>query len=277
MQNKLVFMMIDGLRLDKARLHMGFMEHLVEQKKAAFYQVHSQLPSLSRPMYELLLTGVVPAESQIVSNLSVQASKEESLFDLTSKNHLVNATASYYWVSELYEHAPFRIFQDRIQHHPDHPIQHGIFYMQDDYPDSHLLMDANYLLNTYAPDFLYIHSMNVDDAGHKFKPDSFEYCNKVAEIDNILSLCIPKWIEAGYQVIVTADHGMNPLGFHGGTSKEERHVPLYILSDKVAMEEHSDSFVSQLMIAPLACHLLQIEKSEKMQELALPGLKTGVN
>jgi len=55
--SKLIFILIDGLRKDTAFAHMGFMEHLLEAGMAARYTVQSELPSLSRPLYEVLMTG----------------------------------------------------------------------------------------------------------------------------------------------------------------------------------------------------------------------------
>src|SRR5690625_3805086 len=236
MSNKLIVVMIDGLRNDSARGNLGYIEHLVDVNKAARSQVLSELPSLSRPLYEVLLTGTPSTENRITSNRSVRLSKEESLFHLTKKQGLVNATASYYWVSELYNRAPFAFHRDREQYNPEKPIQYGKFYFEDHYPDSHLLLDGEALRQQINPDFLYIHSMNVDDTGHKFGSDSKEYREKVLQIDQYLSELIPVWLEHHYQVVVTADHGMSELGLHGGTTEGERMVPLRSEERRVGKE-----------------------------------------
>jgi predicted AlkP superfamily pyrophosphatase or phosphodiesterase len=270
--NKLAFIMIDGLRYDTAVFQMGFMHHLIEQKVAARYQVQSELPSMSRPLYEVLLTGTPSIKNGITTNQTVRRSKEESLFHLTKKNGLTNATASYYWVSELYNSAPFHPLTDRIQMDETKPIQRGIFYFEDHYPDSHLFADANFLLQTYEPDFLYVHSMNVDDDGHRFTADSKEYRNRVIAVDTILASMLPVWLEKGYQIIVTSDHGMNADGMHGGTTSADRDVPLFVISDKVKAGIYQE-IIPQLQITPLACELLGIEPSPAMQKLSVPGVK----
>lgn len=273
MSNKLAFIMIDGLRYDTAVSQMGYMHHLVEYGKAARFKVKSELPSLSRPLYEVLLTGTPVYKNGITTNQTVRLSHEESLFHLTKKNGLKNATASYYWVSELYNSAPFNPMTDRIQLETDKPIEHGIFYWEDHYPDSHLFADANALVNSFQPDFLYVHSMNVDDDGHKFTADSKEYRNRGIAADIILASFVPKWLEAGYQIIITADHGMNNDGQHGGTTSADRDVPLFIISDRMAPGIYEEE-IPQLQIAPLACALLNIEPSPAMQELSIPNVKT---
>lgn len=266
MSNKLIVVMVDGLRNDLARENLGYMEHLVEAGIATRAVIQSELPSLSRPLYEVLLTGTPSSVNGITSNGSVRLSDQESLFHLTKKHGLVNATASYYWVSELYNRAPFDFLYDREQRNPDRPIQYGKFYFEDDYPDSHLLLDGEVLRQQVNPDFLYIHSMNVDDAGHKFGSDSKEYRQKILQVDQYLSELIPLWRSEGYQIVITADHGMTEWGHHGGTTDGERMVPLYVLSDNVK-KGRFDSVIPQLVFAPFMCQLLAIPKSEKMQEL----------
>jgi predicted AlkP superfamily pyrophosphatase or phosphodiesterase len=264
--------MLDGLRYDTAIEQMGYLGHLVEKGAAARYKVKSEVPSMSRPLYEVLLTGTPPIENGITSNSIVRLSTEESLFHLIKRNGLTNATASYFWVSELYNKAPFNPYEDRIQHNPDMPIQHGIFYYEDHYPDTHLFADGHHLLQTVQPDFLYVHSMNIDDEGHKHTADSPQYRTSVIQADIILANILPKWLEEGYQVMITADHGMNDDGQHGGMKDDVRDVPLFILSDKVTPGIYEEE-VPQLMIAPLACYLLNIAPSNKMRSLELFGIK----
>lgn len=273
--NKLAFIMIDGLRYDTAVAQMGFLHHLIEQHMAARYRVQSELPSMSRPLYEVLLTGTACIQNGITTNETVRLSKEESLFHLTKKHGLRNAAAAYYWVSELYNSTPFSRWSDRIQMDETQAIQRGIFYFEDHYPDSHLFADAHFLMQTYEPDFLYVHSMNVDDDGHRFTADSKEYRNRVIAVDTILASLLPIWLEKEYQVIVTADHGMNGDGMHGGNTPADREVPLFVISDKVNPGLYEE-VIPQLQIAPLACALLGIEPSPAMQSLGIPGLKNTV-
>ena len=261
---------LDGLQFKTAVSSMGYMNHLVEKSKSSFYKVQSELPSLSRPLYEVLLTGTPCYANGITSNQTVRLSKEESIFHLAVNKGYTTASASYYWVSELYNRAPFNIYEDREQHDERMPIQHGKFYFDDAYPNSHLFADAEYLRKTFNPDFLYIHPMGIDDAGHKFGSDSKEYRTMVLQADDILSLLMPSWIEMGYEIIVTSDHGMNVDGSHGGTGSDEREVPLFIISNRIEPKIY-DEIVPQLSIAPLVCRLLNIEPSSQMRTIAVPG------
>lgn len=271
MSNKLVVVVVDGMRYDLAIENLGYMEHLAASNQATRCRVVSELPSLSRPLYEVLLTGTPSSMNGITHNGAVRLSQQQSLFHLTAKHGLVNATASYYWVSELYNRAPFHFIEDRDQHDDTKPIQHGRFYWEDHYPDTHLLLDGESLRRQVNPDFLYIHSMNIDDAGHKFGSDSKEYRAAILRVDNVLSELIPIWKNEGYQIVVTADHGMSEWGLHGGTTDGERMVPLYVISDKVEKGIH-DVTLGQLSFAPLMCQLMNIPKADAMQKLPQSAL-----
>lgn len=271
LNNRVVLVVLDALKFETACTHMGFMQHLVEQKKAARFEVKGELPSMSRPLYETILTGTPVMEHGIYHNLVNRQSKEQSIFHLLQLKGRTSAAAAYYWVSELYQKSPFNPFEDRIQLQTDLPITSGIFYFEDYYPDSHVYADANFLLEHQNPDFLYIHPMNIDDDGHKYSGDSVEYRNRVLAADSLLSLNIPKWLALGYDVVVTADHGMTKDGNHGGNSVEDRHVPLFVVSECVKPGVYSE-LISQLQLAPLVCYLLQLEPSSKMVPLQLPCL-----
>ena len=55
---KLVMIVSDELRDDTAAEQMGHLEHLVETKRASRYTVVAELPTMSRPLYERLQTGL---------------------------------------------------------------------------------------------------------------------------------------------------------------------------------------------------------------------------
>lgn len=266
---------LDGLRYDVAATQMGYMNHLVEKSKAALYKVKSELPSWSRPLYEVLLTGTPAHMNGITSNRVVRLSKQKSIFHLATENGLITAAAAYHWVSELYNKAPFYYLADREQHDVSKPIQHGKFYFEDHYPDSHLMADAEYLRTTYDPDFLYIHPMNIDDAGHHHTSDSRQYRGSAISIDSHLGVLVPIWMEQGYTILVTSDHGMNEDGNHGGTGEGERDVPLFAIGGQFEPGFYTDEYVPQLALAPLVCRLLNLNPTEAMVSIPLPGCMAG--
>ncbi|MGG0238001.1 alkaline phosphatase family protein [Bacillus rhizoplanae] len=275
MSNKVIAVVVDGMRYDKACETLGFIQHLVETNQTALYKVKSELPSFSRPLYEVLLTGTPASMNGITSNQIVRLSTEKSLFHLTKENGLRNATASYYWVSELYNRAPFHFIEDREQEDHAKPIQYGKFYWDDDYPDSHVMMDAEALRRKYDPHFLYIHTLGVDTKGETYGSESKEYRDQILQMGSLLAQLLPIWMKAGYHILITSDHGMSEYGNHGGITDGERDTPLFIISPRVEAGIYEE-VVPQLAFAPLVCELLGIEPTDKMISYKLPGLKDAV-
>jgi hypothetical protein len=60
---------------------------------------------------------------------------------------------------------------------------------------------------------------------------------------------------------------MNPYGFHGGNTVDQRTVPLYVCSPAVRTGFFTDEPISQQLIAPLLCKLLTINKGREMLDL----------
>jgi predicted AlkP superfamily pyrophosphatase or phosphodiesterase len=271
MRTKVIMVVVDGLQYDAAVTQMGYLNHLVETGKAARCLVRSELPSLSRPLYEVLLTGTPSSVNRITSNQTVRRSNQVSLFELLKQRGLRTAAAAYYWVSELYNRAPFDFVEDRFQTDEEKPIQYGLFYFDDAYPDSHLMLDGELLRRRYDPDFLYIHPMGVDHAGHLYGSDSKQYRGKAIEMDSLLAMLLPVWMDAGHQIVVTSDHGMNRDGQHGGTGDDERHVPLYAIGSRITAGVYEEA-VPQLAVAPLICQLFGVEPSAAMISYEWPFL-----
>ncbi len=228
---KVILVLIDGLAWSVARECTGYLSGLMEAGKASRYQLRCELPSLSRPLYECILTGVSPVNNGIVHNYITRLSDQQSIFHLAHAAGLRTAAAAYYWISELYNRSPWQAQRDRHTHDESLPIQHGAFYFKDHYPDEHLFLDAEWLRQQYDPNFLLIHPMNIDDAGHQAGLNSTEYRNQARYTDTILSEFMPRWISEGYQIVITSDHGMNDDRTHGGTMECERDVPLWLIGD----------------------------------------------
>jgi len=262
-----ILIILDGCGYAAASENLGFAEHMTEQGLAAKYKVTGELPGLSRPMYETLHTGLPVNEHGITNNLIVRRSNCTSVFDLCRNNGLSTAAAAYYWISELYVRSPFDYIYDRIQLDKDSAVQNGIYYYEDFYPDSHVFADAEFLRCFCSPDFMLVHPMQIDFSGHRYGSDSIEYREAIAKEDTILSTYIPLWMSSGYDIILTADHGMNEFRLHGGNSSLQRDVPLYIFSPKVNHGNFTEKPISQLSIAPLICALLEIPPSPEMRTL----------
>ena len=162
MPNKVIFVLLDGLCQQTARECMGSLGAQLERGSGVFCRVQSELPSLSRPLYECLLTGANPLTSGVICNSVVRRSTQESIFDLASAQGRITAASAYHWVSELYNHAPYDPVTDRIINDKSAAIQHAVFYQWDDYPDEAVFFDAEMLRRRYDPDFLLIQENRPD-------------------------------------------------------------------------------------------------------------------
>lgn len=253
---KVILVVLDGLNADVAENNMGFLSAMCQEKLGRYYRLQCELPSMSRPLYECILTGVKPVKSGIVHNGVTRLSHEKSIFHYAKQAGLKTAAAAYHWVSELYNVSPFVAHLHRHTANEDLPIQYGHFYYEDHYPDSHLFDDAEHLRLTYSPDFLLVHPMNIDDAGHRAGLDSMKYRNSARQADTLLSYCLQDWLADGYQVLVTADHGMNNDQSHGGILPEERAVPLFVFGSAFSM---ADATVAQTELCGTMAEILAVK------------------
>ncbi len=253
---KVILILSDGLRYDTAVTRMGYLGHLVEARRASLYKVIGELPSMSRPMYETIHTGLLTSEHGIVSNAVVRRSTKPNIFELAVKAGKSTAAAAYWWFSELYNRAPYDPIEDREVDDETLLIQHGRFYTQDDYPDIDLFNTAAFLVRRYQPDYLLIHPMGMDNMGETYGADSSQYRNHAIRQDIWLSRHIVEWLERSYTILLTGNHGISADRTHGGTTPDVREVPLYLLAPEGQGKGDTGEELSQLQIAPTICMLL---------------------
>jgi len=267
--SKVILVLSDGLRYDTAAASMGYLGHLVEAKLASLYKATGELPSLSRPMYETIHTGLPVNAHGIVANLVVRGSTKPNIFHLAHAFGKKTAAAAYFWFSELYNRCPYDPIEDREVDNESLAIQHGRFYTQDEFPDIELFSMAGMLVRRFTPDYLLVHPMGMDHTGETHGANSSEYRNHAIRQDRWLAPYLAEWMERGYDILVTADHGMNSDGLHGGTTPEVREVPLYFIRPAAAGLGDTGKTISQLQIAPTVCKLSELEIPNTMKSAPL--------
>ena len=269
--SKVILVVCDALRDDVAEQYMGYLEHLVETRRATRYSVIGELPSMSRPMYETLHTGLTSSEHGITNNNIVRRSNMPNVFQCAREAGLVTAASAFCWYSELYNRAPYDIVNDREVDDESLNIQHGRFYREDGYPDIEVFAAGALLARRFYPDYLLIHPMMIDTMGETYGGDSPQYRKQVIFQDQIMANLVPEALAAGYTMLVTADHGMSDdTSTHGGTLPQMRNVPLYILKPDGKGDGKQKESISQLRIAPTLMHLLGIAIPETMKALPIP-------
>jgi predicted AlkP superfamily pyrophosphatase or phosphodiesterase len=267
--NKVILVVSDGLRYDTAVAGMGYLGHLVEAKLASLYKVIGELPSMSRPMYETIHTGLPVSVHGIINNQVVRRSTQPNVFQSARQAGKTTAAAAYFWFSELYNRAPYDRIDDREVDDDSLLIQHGRFYTQDDYPDIDLFSTAGMLSRRFSPDYLLVHPSGMDYFGETYGANSSEYRNLAIRQDSWMAPLIAEWVEQGYNILVTADHGINNDKLHGGTTPDVREVPLFFIRPGDAGKGDTHEVISQLQIAPTICRLLEIEIPKTMKATPL--------
>lgn len=267
--NKVILVLSDALRYDVAKDNMGFLGHLVEKKLTSLYKITGELPSMSRPMYETIHTGLPSNEHGIVANSIVRLSNKPNIFKSIKEAGKVTAAAAYYWYSELYNRAPYDRIDDKETDDESLNIQHGRFYTEDEYPDVELFASAAHLVRKFSPDYLLLHPMGMDYHGETYGSDTKEYRNHAVYQDSKLAPLIMEWKERGYIVFVTGDHGINKDGAHGGTTSEQRTVPFFVIQPNGQGRGDTGEALSHLQIAPTVLSLLGISIPETMKHAPL--------
>lgn len=250
--NRCILVLLDGLGAATARKHMGFLAALTRGGMARHTELMAELPPLSRPVYATLVTGLPPLQTGILRNEDVRPCPGPTLFSRARAAGLTTAAAAYHWMSELCNRAPFVPERDRLCDDARLPISHGLFYSQDAYPDDELFRDAEALRLRHAPHLLLVHSMGIDWAGHRAGAGSRAYRDAARAADALLAAYLPRWLEAGFPVLVTSDHGMDADGSHTDPTPAARRVPLWLAGAPDAVELPG----RQTDIAPLAARLL---------------------
>lgn len=272
MSRNVVLVLVDGLNFATARDCMGHLTALTRAGLGAVYCLECELPALSRPLYECILTGAAPAVSGVLGNADPRMSRQSAVFHHARSAGLTTAAAAYHWISELYNRTPFDPATDRHVANPDLPIQYGHFYFTDHYPDDHLLADAECLRRRVQPHFLLIHPMGVDHAGHLEGADSALYRNTARNVDMLLAQYLSNWLREGCQVLITADHGMTRDGTHNGLLPEERKVPLYVFGE--GFSRSPAAAPAQTEICGTICELLGVEHDKPVCRALLPDADT---
>ena len=120
--------------------------------------------------------------------------------------------------------------------------------------DADLFATLTMLCQRFGLDYGILHTCTLDSMGHRFYHDSPEMDHACFMMDYMLAPWITKWRDLGYQVIVTADHGQDERGHHGGHDPLQQEFALYYFGD--AKADGVDTPLDQLQLAPTILSLL---------------------
>ncbi|GIW49062.1 MAG: hypothetical protein KatS3mg079_538 [Caloramator sp.] len=236
---KVCLIIVDGLRLDAIN-NMPFIQNLIKNNDAEFTISISDKPTLSRAGYMRILTGVPTYINGISSNNQHIPSPVFSVSDLAIRQRLKTALCGYFWIDELF---PFTFNYKKT------------YFIR----DGTTFIDAVSFVNNYKPDFLIVHPMSVDNAGHSFGGSSMQYKNTANKIDLEINNLYKELNKYNYDIIITSDHGHQNFGGHTNFEENTFLTPFVFISKNTNIK--LPKTINQIDIAPTLCDLLGIPKT----------------
>ncbi len=256
MKRKLLLILLDGVPYANWRRLFGNLEGWVQAGEARVWRMRSVLPSTSGSCYASIHTGVPPQVHGIVGNAVRRKLELPDVFsEVTRAGGVTGAVTHSFW-SEFFNRHPFDPVRDLEYDEPGGPITHGRFHTmagdssfnQMTPADADLFATLTMLCERKGIDYGILHTCTLDSMGHRFFHDCEEMDDACYRMDETLAGFIPRWRAAGYEVIVTADHGQDARGHHGGTGAAQQEFAFYYFGDAVMPE--TSVVLDQLGLAP---------------------------
>jgi predicted AlkP superfamily pyrophosphatase or phosphodiesterase len=255
--NKLLLIILDGVPYDNWRRLFGNLEGWVQAGEAQVWRMRSVLPSISATCYASIHTGISPQVHHVYGNEFVRRLDVPDVFsEVTGAGGLTGAVAHSFW-SEFFNRHPFDFVNDIEYDEPgESPISHGRFHTMTGYghnnqmtpSDVDLFATLTMLCEKKGIDYGMLHTCTLDSMGHRFGHDNTPMDNACEAVDVMLQPFLKRWRDAGYEVIVTADHGQSIRGHHGGTGSDQQDFALYYFGP--ATGPAPDTLLDQLQLAP---------------------------
>ncbi len=253
---KLLLILLDGVPYRNWRRLFGNLEGWVASGEARVWKMRSVLPSTSATCYASIHTGVPPQVHQIWGNSRRRRLEFPDVFsEVTKAGGKTGAVTHSFW-SEFFNRHPFDPVTDLDYDEPQGPITHGRFhtmtgdsrYNQATPSDPDLFATLTMLAERRGIDYGILHTCTLDSLGHRFFHDCEEMDDACYRIDEQLAPFIARWRKAGYEVIVTADHGQDARGHHGGAGDLQQDFAFYYFGEAVMLD--ADVVLDQLALAP---------------------------
>lgn len=257
MQNKLLLIILDGVPWRNWRRLFGNLEGWVTAGEARVWKHRAVLPSISASCYASIHTGVTPQEHGCTGNGNVFRLSQPDVFSqIRAAGGVTGAVAHSFWSSFFNRH-PFDLVRDIEYDEPESDtINHGRFHTMTGYglinqmtpSDVDLFASLTNLCMRFGLNYGMLHTCTLDSMGHRFFHDCQEMDHACAVMDEMLAPFIHKWRAAGYEIIVTADHGQDERGHHGGHSALQQESALYYFGP--AEGPDAGAVIDQLQLAP---------------------------
>jgi len=253
---KLLLIILDGVPYANWRRLFGNLEGWVASGEARVRKMRSVLPSTSASCYASIHTGLPPQVHRIWDNADIRRLEFPDVFsELSKAGRKTGAVTHSYW-SEFFNRAPFDAVRDIEYDEREGPITHGRFHTMHGYGHANQMTPADYdlfatltrLCEVKSIDYGILHTCTLDSMGHRFYHDCVEMDNACFAMDATLAPFLSRWRDKGFEVIVTADHGQDARGHHGGTGEAQQDFAFYYFGSSPLPPP--DVVLDQLALAP---------------------------
>ena len=275
---KLLLIILDGVPYANWRRLFGNLEGWVQSGEARVWRMRAVLPSTSASCYASIHTGTPPQVHHVWGNEAVYRLSQPDIFSECVRAGLKTGAVAHSFWSEFFNRAPFDTVRDIEYDEPAGPITHGRFHTMSGYghhnqmtpADSDLFATLTRLCQVKGIDYGMLHTCTLDSMGHRFFHDCQVMDNACYALDAMLAPNVNRWRADGYEVIVTADHGQDARGHHGGTGEAQQDFAFYYFGD--AEMPGPDQVLDQLALAPSILTRLGVAIPASMQ--AKPFMST---
>lgn len=272
MKRKVLLIILDGVPLRNFRRLFGNLEGWVDSGAARVWTHRAVLPSTSATCYASIHTGVSPQEHGCTGNGNVFRLKHGDVFSQVRRSGGITGAVAHSFWSQLFNRDPFDFVRDVEYDEPDSDtINHGRFHTMTGYgrnnqmtpSDVDLFATLTSLCRRFGLDYGVLHSCTLDSMGHRFFHESVEMDAACSMMDEMLAPFIPQWRAMGYEVIVTADHGQDQRGHHGGRGELQQDTALYFFGEGDGPP--ADQIIDQLQLAPTILSRMGGKPADTMQ------------
>lgn len=275
LNRKVLLIILDGVPYDNWRRYFGNLEGWVQDGTARVWRQRAVLPSTSACCYASIHTGVSPQVHGITSNEVVEKIDMPDIFSEVRKSGGVTGAVTHSFWSSFFNRHPFEFVRDIEYDEPDSTsINHGRFHTMTGAnafnhttpSDVDLFATLSSLCLRFGLDYGILHTCTLDSMGHRVGHDVIEMDQSCYAMDAMIAPFIPQWLAAGYEVIVTADHGQSLRGHHGGRGEDQQDSALYYFG--TADGPDADAVIDMRAIAPTVLGLMGVDVPDTMQEPA---------
>ncbi|MBE7090832.1 MAG: hypothetical protein E7363_02835 [Clostridiales bacterium] len=254
MKNKVLMILIDGMRVDGLKACGSPYLSFLEKNCAYTYHARSVFPSITLPCHYSITHSIPPQTHGIINNTFTlnPDCKVNGIFEVASK---AGKTCAFFYGWE-----PLR----DIARPGALRFSTYINAYARESGDAALTDACERLLSEDHPDFAFLYMVETDEkGGHDNGWMSEEYLRRIRIAIDCVYRMITRFGEE-YHIVLLADHGGHDRG-HGSDLPEDMTIPMFFSGKGFAAGEIQGESLSLLDIAPTIADILGVGKEKDWQ------------